>query len=385
MKSSALWLSDKCVMSHTSMIRQRTCKRVISNVGMSHGTHAIESRHACQYFSWITEYIPTVGRVTHISTHTHAHTTRTSRGCNTCLNTSCHVSEWVMDRSCKRLACQRTKRHWIVCNALQHTATYCITLPRNVTLQHTATHCNTLQHTATHCDTLQHAATYYNTLQHTATHRNIPQQTATYCNILQHTATHCSTPQHSLQCNTTLCNPLQYTATQRHANYSNFGATPSVRVRQIASHSATNCNTLQHTATHCNTLQHTVTHCSLQHNNMQTAAMSHKAAPSEQAQHTATHCNTLQHTAAHCSTLHHTAAHCSTLQHTATHCNTLQHTALHKPAKGSNIWRGGAIGASARNTTNFEAVYLALTPRTSNERVSTASDWKTSAFGCHIL
>ena len=67
------------------------------------------------------------------------------------------------------------RRHIVVCNTLQHTATHCNTL------QHTATHCNTLQHTATgHTREKTYREKTYRRMQHTTTHCNTLQQGETY-------------------------------------------------------------------------------------------------------------------------------------------------------------------------------------------------------------
>ena len=96
-----------------------------------------------------------------------------------------------------------------------------------------ATHCNALQHTATHCISVNtrlfsHKETYIcSTLQHTATH----------CNMLQHNA------------------------------HKEFGFVICVNKRSIQSKDIYICSTLQHTATRCNTLQHTATYYNtLRHN-----------------------------------------------------------------------------------------------------------------------
>jgi len=196
----------------------------------------------------------------------------------------------------------------LMCNTLQHTATHC-----NI-LQHTA--CHVLQHTDTlqqnensvsimsrrSCDyffnnrffiDVQHTATYCNTLP--ATCCNAWPRTATdcnrrVCNILPQPRQFCSSPGVLLEID------FSWTATHCH----------------ILQHTVTHCNTLQHTAAHCNTchiLPHLATCCNTQ---------PHTATPCHVLQPTPTHCNTLTRTAAHTHTLQHTARHCNTLPHTAT-------------------------------------------------------------------
>jgi len=95
---------------------------------------------------------------------------------------------------------------------LQHTGTYCNTLP---------THYNSLKLTATHFTTLQHTATHYNSLQHrlhTSLMRLNLESNIWRFPPLQHTAIHCNTRPthyHSLHRISTHYNTLQHTATAR--------------------------------------------------------------------------------------------------------------------------------------------------------------------------
>jgi len=87
--------------------------------------------------------------------------------------------------------------------------------------------------------------------------------------------------------------------------------------QELASNTATRCNTLQHTTTHYNTLQHTATHHDAGGHGARTCVRQRNQGCLQIAP---THCNTLHHAATRCNTLHHTAPHRPATKKIATRC-----------------------------------------------------------------